>query len=63
MNNPDESVYLHHMLDAIGRIGRFLEGVDQAAFKSDELVQSAVIYQRTRYRRLSHISARRSAGW
>lgn len=45
MNRPDESIYLRHILDAIERIGRFLQGIDQTAFDNNDLVQSAVIYQ------------------
>ncbi|HEX5414639.1 MAG TPA: DUF86 domain-containing protein [Chloroflexota bacterium] len=45
MKNPDERVFLNHILEAIGRIRRFLDGVGQSAFEQDELLQSAVTYQ------------------
>lgn len=45
MNNPDEKVFLNHILDAIDRIDRFIQDVDKARFDRDELLQSAVAYQ------------------
>jgi len=45
MRNPDNQVYLHHILDAAAKIDRFLQAVDQARFRSDDIVQSAVMYQ------------------
>jgi uncharacterized protein with HEPN domain len=41
----DESVYLRHILDAIGRVERYLIGVDEAAFGRNTMVQDAVIRQ------------------
>lgn len=35
--------YLGHILDAIGRIERYTEGLDEAAFAQNSLVQDAVI--------------------
>jgi len=45
MNYPDDTIYLRHILDATGRVSRFLQGIDQDTFNRDELVQSAVNYQ------------------
>jgi len=45
MSELDESVYARHMLDAISRIQRHIEGVDQKSFEKTELVQDAVIRQ------------------
>ena len=41
----DESVYLRHILDSIARIEQYLQGVDEAAFQQQEMVQDAVIRQ------------------
>lgn len=35
--------YLAHMLQALERIDRYTQGLDQAAFEADELVQDAVL--------------------
>lgn len=45
MSRLDESVYVRHMLDAIARLQRHVDGVDQEAFESGEIVQDAVIRQ------------------
>jgi len=45
MIEKDESVYVRHMLDAIDRIGQYLEGVDRANFLEDSLLQDGVIRQ------------------
>ena len=37
--------YLRHMLDAVERLGRYLEGVDRELFEADEVLQDAVIRQ------------------
>jgi len=37
------SNYLSHILEAIERIGRFTEDMDEAAFSRNEMVQDAVI--------------------
>jgi len=42
---PDESVYLQHILDAILKTETYLQGVDEAAFKHDTLIQDGVIRQ------------------
>ncbi len=41
----DDSVYLHHILDAIGRIEKYLAPIDEAKFSRETLVQDAVIRQ------------------
>jgi uncharacterized protein with HEPN domain len=41
----DESVYLRHILDAIFKTQEYLEGLDEAAFKRNSLVQDGVIRQ------------------
>src|SRR3989338_8298874 len=43
--NPDESVYLQHMLDAIAKAESYLRGVDETAFKQNSLIQDGVIRQ------------------
>lgn len=35
--------YLAHIAEAIGRIGRYTEGLDELSFLSNQLVQDAVI--------------------
>ncbi|SPB15527.1 hypothetical protein NOV72_02747 [Caballeronia novacaledonica] len=35
--------YVDHVITAIGRIARYTDGLDEAAFGDDELVQDAVI--------------------
>src|SRR2546428_13680078 len=40
-----ESVYLHHILDAIDKIEAYLEGIDETAFSQQSLVQDGVIRQ------------------
>jgi uncharacterized protein with HEPN domain len=41
--SPHLSDYLGHVRDAIGRIERYTEGLDAAAFASDEKTQDAVV--------------------
>ena len=41
----DESAYLEHMRDSIMRIEEYTSGMDESEFKSNELVQDAVIRQ------------------
>lgn len=41
----DDSVYLHHILDAISTVESYLEGVDRQAFLERRLVQDGVIRQ------------------
>lgn len=41
----DESVYLRHILDAIARIETYLQGVDEATFLQQNLIQDGVIRQ------------------
>lgn len=42
---PDETVYLRHILDAIGLIERYTAGLDQQGFVKNTLVQDGVIRQ------------------
>ncbi len=42
---PDERVYLRHILDAIAKAERYLQGLDEAAFGGNSLVQDGVIRQ------------------
>ncbi len=41
----DERVYLQHMLDAIRQVQTYLQGIDAASFRQNQLVQDAVIRQ------------------
>ncbi len=41
----DESFYLHHILDAMVKAGEYLQGLDEAAFSRNTLVQDGVIRQ------------------
>jgi uncharacterized protein with HEPN domain len=41
----DESVYLRHILDAIAKTEECLQGVDEATFNGNSLVQDGVIRQ------------------
>ena len=41
----DDSVYLRHILESIGRVREFTRGVSEERFLKDALVQSAVIRQ------------------
>ena len=41
----DETVYLRHILDAIGKVETYLVGVDEPAFKHSSLIQDGVIRQ------------------
>jgi uncharacterized protein with HEPN domain len=41
----DEIVYLRHVLDAIARIGKYIDGVDDQTFRDDTLIQDGVIRQ------------------
>jgi uncharacterized protein with HEPN domain len=45
MKNPDDRVYLHHMLDAIAKIERYLASVDKPTFQQESLIQDGVIRQ------------------
>jgi len=42
----DDRVYLAQILDSIGKIHEFVEGLDNAAFLKDRKTQSAVIIWR-----------------
>jgi uncharacterized protein with HEPN domain len=41
----DERVYLQHMLDAIQQVQTYLQGIDAASFRQNQLIQDAVIRQ------------------
>jgi uncharacterized protein with HEPN domain len=41
----DERVYLNHMIDAIRAVERDIDGVTEAEFRSNEMLQDAVIRQ------------------
>ncbi len=42
---PDDSVYLHHVFDAIAKVEAYLQGIDEATFKQNTLIQDGVIRQ------------------
>ena len=35
----DQSVFLHHILDAIAKIEKYINGIDEEAFKVNDLIQ------------------------
>lgn len=41
----DPNVYLKHILDAINQIGRYVSGLEKAAFLEDPKTQDAVVRQ------------------
>lgn len=41
----DNTVYLHHILDAIKQVDEYLRGVDEQSFAERRLIQDAVIRQ------------------
>jgi len=41
----DDSVYLHHILDAIAKAQSYIEGIDDEAFLGSSLIQDGVIRQ------------------
>jgi uncharacterized protein with HEPN domain len=43
MNNTDNTVFLRHILDCIGRIERYLRGYHFEKFKNDEEKIDAVV--------------------
>jgi uncharacterized protein with HEPN domain len=43
MTARDENLYLLHILDAIGQIGKYLDGLNYEEFSNSRLVQDAVI--------------------
>jgi len=45
MSVHDDKVYLRHILDAIERIERYVQGVEQEEFEAEELLQDGVIRQ------------------
>lgn len=45
MTRPDDSVFLHHILDAITRIEEYIKNVDEGYFLTNYLIQDGVIRQ------------------
>ncbi len=43
MNNQDNTVFLKHILDCIGKIERYLQGYDFEKFKNDEEKIDAIV--------------------
>lgn len=43
MENSTPNVYLHHILDAVGRIERYLVGVAKEAFLADDSMVAAAV--------------------
>ena len=41
----DQSAFLNHILDAIKKIEKYLQGIDEEAFTKNDLVQDGVIRQ------------------
>ena len=41
----DQSAFLNHILDAIRKIEKYIQGIDEEAFKKNDLVQDGVIRQ------------------
>jgi len=41
----DQSAFLHHIMDAIAKIEKYINGIDEEAFKLNDLVQDGVIRQ------------------
>ncbi|MBV9788923.1 MAG: DUF86 domain-containing protein, partial [Chloroflexi bacterium] len=41
----DDTIYLQHVLDAINKVERYLQDVDETIFNNQTLVQDAVIRQ------------------
>lgn len=41
----DDSVYLHHMLDAIVKMEAYVQGTDEETFSENTLIQDGVIRQ------------------
>jgi len=45
MKKRDDSIYLRHILDAIGRIEEYLAGVEEQAFARNALLQDGAVRQ------------------
>jgi uncharacterized protein with HEPN domain len=41
----DQSVFLKHILDAVDKIEKYIQGINEEAFKRNDLVQDGVIRQ------------------
>ena len=42
---PRDSLYLHHILDAVARVEQYTQGLDRSDFDANSLVQDGVIRQ------------------
>jgi uncharacterized protein with HEPN domain len=45
MNKRDDTVYLHHILDAIAKVETYLQGINEEEFGRNTLIQDGVIRQ------------------
>jgi uncharacterized protein with HEPN domain len=45
MNQHDETVYLHHIYDAILKLEEYVKEIDEESFKYNSLIQDGVIRQ------------------
>jgi uncharacterized protein with HEPN domain len=43
--NRDDRIYLEHILEAASKAARYLQGIDEARFRENTLVQDGVIRQ------------------
>lgn len=43
--NRDDRIYLEHILEAASKAARYLQGIDEAGFRANTLVQDGVIRQ------------------
>jgi uncharacterized protein with HEPN domain len=41
----DQSAFLHHILDAIKKIEKYIQDIDEESFKKNDLIQDGVIRQ------------------
>ncbi len=41
----DQSAFLNHILDAVEKIEKYIHGIDEEAFKKNDLAQDGVIRQ------------------
>ena len=42
---PDQSAFLNHIMDAIKKIEKYIQGIDEESFKKNDLIQDGVIRQ------------------
>lgn len=45
MKQPDDSVFLHHILDAIEKIEEYLRGISEEEFHMNSLLQDGVVHE------------------